>query len=226
MLSLVVSLALLGLAAVDPVGIAVMPLLLTQPNGIRRSTWFLLGSAVGITALGVVFAIGAGHVLLRITDDHPWLEPGVEILCGVLLAGFGLVLSRRGGEVEVSAGLRRRLDLPGATLFGFGAGLVVLQSLLDVVFIVAMVNIGAKSLPTPEVLLAVAVYALAALLVQIAIVVAYTTAGPQRRARVADGVTGWLDRNGARAAVVASLGVGALLVASGISALNGGPSLG
>ena len=29
-----------------------MPLLLTQPNGIRRSTWFLLGSVLGIITLG------------------------------------------------------------------------------------------------------------------------------------------------------------------------------
>ena len=54
MLSLLVSLGLLGLAAVDPVGIAVMPLLLTQTDGIRRGVWFLIGSAIGITALGVL----------------------------------------------------------------------------------------------------------------------------------------------------------------------------
>lgn len=221
-----VSLALLGLAAVDPVGIAVMPMLLTQRNGIRRSVWFLLGSALGITALGVLFAVGAGRVMLHVTDDYPWLEPSIEIVCGVLFAAFGLYVWRRGGDVEVSSGLRKRLDLPGGTLFGFGAALVVVQSLLDVVFIVAMVNIGAKNLPAFEVVIAVLVYAAAALLVQTAIVVAYALVAPQRRQRVADAVTGWLDRNGARTAVIAAIGVGALLVASGISALNGGPSLG
>ncbi len=226
MLSLVVSLALLGLAAVDPVGIAVMPMLLTQRNGIRRSMWFLLGSALGITALGVLFAVGAGRVMLHLTDDYPWLEPGIEIVCGVLFAAFGLYLWRRGGEVEVSGRLRRRLDLPGVTLFGFGAALVVVQSLLDVVFIVAMVNIGAKNLPAVEVVIAVLVYAVAALVLQIAVVAAYAMVAPERRQLLADSVTGWLDRNGARTAVIAAIGVGALLVASGISALNGGPSLG
>jgi hypothetical protein len=218
--------ALLGLAAVDPVGIAIMPLLLTQPHGLRRAVWFVLGSAVGIMTLGVLFAVGAGHVMLRLTDDFPWLEPGVEIACGVAFAAFGLYLWRRGGEVEVSAGLRRRLDLPGAALFGFGAALVVAQSLVDVVFIVAMVNIGAGSLPVAEVVIAVLVYTVAALALQIAIVVAYALAAPARRQKVADTVTGWLDRNGQRTAVIAAIGVGALLVASGISALNGGPSLG
>lgn len=220
------SLALLGLAAVDPVGIAVMPVLLTQRNGIRRSVWFLLGSALGITALGVVFAVGAGRVMLRLTDDYPWLEPGVEIVCGVLFAAFGMFLWKRGGDVEVSGSLRRRLNLPGGTLFGFGAGLVVVQSLLDVVFIVAMVNIGAKNLPDLEVVIAVLVYAVAALALQVAVVVAYAMVSIDRRQAVADAVTGWLDRNGARAAVIASIAVGALLVASGVSALNGGPSLG
>jgi hypothetical protein len=229
-LSLLVSLGLLGLAAVDPVGIAVMPLLLTQPDGIRRSVWFLIGSAMGITALGVLFAIGAGHVMLRVTKDFPWLEPAIEIACGVIFAGFGVYLwwQRRRGQQgpEVSDSLRRRLDLPLGSLFGFGVILVILQSLLDVVFIVAMVNVGAKNLPVFEVVVAVLVYAAAALGLQIAIVAAYVWAGPEKRTRVADTVTAWLDRYGQLAAIIAAIGVGAVLVASGVSALNGGPSLG
>ena len=230
MLSLLGSLGLLGLAAVDPVGIAVMPLLLTQTDGIRRSVWFLIGSALGITALGVVFAIGAGHVMLRVTKDYPWLEPAIEIVCGIALFGFGVYLwwQRRGGQQgpEVSQSMQRRLNLPIGSLFGFGVILVIVQSLLDVVFIVAMVNVGAKNLPVLEVLIAVLVYATAALAIQIAIVAAYTGAGPERRTRVTDTITAWLDRNGMLAATIAALGVGVLLVASGVSALNGGPSLG
>ena len=230
MLSLLGSLGLLGLAAVDPVGIAVMPLLLTQTDGIRRSVWFLIGSALGITALGVVFAIGAGHVMLRVTKDYPWLEPAIEIVCGIALFGFGVYLwwQRRGGQQgpEVSQSMQRRLNLPIGSLFGFGVILVIVQSLLDVVFIVAMVNVGAKNLPVLEVLIAVLVYATAALAIQIAIVAAYTGAGPERRTRITDTITAWLDRNGMLAATVAALGVGVLLVASGVSALNGGPSLG
>lgn len=225
-LSLVVSLAFLGFAAVDPVGIAVMPLLLTQPNGIRRSLWFLAGSALGIMALGITFAVGAGHVMLRVTTQYPWLEPGIEIACGVLFAGFGIYVWRSGEQVEVSGNLRRRLALPSGTLFGFGAILVLIQSLLDVVFIVAMVNIGAKNLPVIEIVFAVLVYAAAALAVQMAIVIAYGSVAPDRRSVLADAVTGWLDRYGRRLAIGASIGVGLVLVASGVSALAGGPSLG
>jgi hypothetical protein len=43
---------------------------------------------------------------------------------------------------------------------------------------------------------------------------------------VADAVTGWLDRHGTTTAIIAAIGVGAVLVASGVSDLNGGPSLG
>lgn len=226
MFSLLTSLAILGLAAVDPVGIAVMPLLLTQRGGIRRSIWFLIGSAVGITAVGVLFAVGAGHVMLRITTEYPWLEPSVEVVCGLLLAAFGVYLWRRGGAAEVSSGMNRRLQMPTGRLFGFGAALVIVQSLLDVVFIVAMVNIGARQLPVLLVVIAVLVYAAAALLIQIIIVAAYALAAPEARRRIADSVTGWLDRNGTRAAVIASLAVGLLLVASGLSDLSGGPHLG
>ena len=230
MLSLVASLGFLGLAAVDPVGIAVMPVLLTQRHGIRRSVWFLVGSVLGIMTLGLVFAVGAGRIMLRVTKDYPWLEPGIEIVAGVALAGFGVYLwwRRRHGAAgpEVSDGLRSRLDLGGGKLFGFGAGLVIVQSLLDVVFIVAMINVGASNLPIVEVMIAVFVYAMAALILQSAIVVAYASVGPDRRTSVTDSVSGWLDRNGTTAAIVAALVVGGVLVASGVSALNGGPSLG
>ena len=48
---------------------------------------------LGIITLGVVFAIGAGRIMLRLTTDYPWLEPGIEIVSGVYCSpGFGFYL--------------------------------------------------------------------------------------------------------------------------------------
>ena len=103
--------------------------------------------------------------------------------------------------------------------------LVVVQSLLDVVSIVAMINVGACNLPALEVLIAVG-YAAAALTFR-------SPSWPHMRwpvrsdgQSVADAVTGLVDRYGTTTAVIAAIGVGAVLVASGVSDLNGGPSLG
>ena len=63
--------------------------------------------------------IGAGRIMLRLTTDYPWLEPGIEIVSGVLFAGFGFYLwwRRRHGDAgpEVSDSLRRRLNLSGGS---------------------------------------------------------------------------------------------------------------
>ena len=204
-----------------------MPLLLTQPNGIRRSTWFLLGSVLGIITLGVVRdrrrphhaapddrlpVVGAGHRdRVRRVVRRVWLLP---------LVAPAARRCRTGGVRQSAAAAEPQRW----KLFGFGAGLVVVQSLLDVVFIVAMINVGARNLPALEVLIAVVVYGRGADL-QIAIVAAYAMAGPQRRTVVADAVTGWLDRHGTTTAVIAAIG-GRGSGSKRRERPNGGPSLG
>lgn len=230
MFSLLASLIVLGLAAIDPVGIAIMPVLLAQRDGLRRATVFLLGSALGLATLGFLFALGLGRYMLHIFRRYPWLEPAIEIGAGAVIAGFGLYVwqrSRSGGSAAtVSDSMRSRLEWGDGRLLGFGAALVVVQSMVDVVFIVAMVNIGVKVHEPLDVLLAVGVYTLAALAAQAVIVAAVALSGEQRRARMVAYLNDWLERFGVRVAMWASLAIGGLLIASGISDLAGGPSLG
>ena len=42
----------LGIAAFDPVGLAAMPILLSQPRGVTRSWVFVLGSMAALLGLG------------------------------------------------------------------------------------------------------------------------------------------------------------------------------
>jgi hypothetical protein len=82
-LGLLAEVAGLGLAAVDVVGIAFMPILLAQRDGLRRALVFLLGSFVALVAMGLVFTTGVGTVVADFNERYPWLEPGVEVF-GVL----------------------------------------------------------------------------------------------------------------------------------------------
>lgn len=209
----------LGLAAVDVVGIAFMPILLAQTNGVRRATVFLLGSFVALLTMGMVFTTGLGSVVVDIQHRYPWLVPGVEVFGGVVLLVLGVVMlvrARNGSSTHAPDNLVERLNLPEPLLFGFGAVLVAIQSVIDVVFVVAMVDVGARELPLYEVVANVLAYAVAALAIQVAVVVAYVVTPHERREHVMAAFSDWLARKGEFWAGLIALGLGiALLFLSG-----------
>jgi hypothetical protein len=216
-LSLFVEVAGLGLAAVDAIGIAFMPILLAQANGLRRSLVFLLGSFLALMTVGMLFTTGLGTQIADLNERHPWLEPGVQVLGGVFLVGAGIfmLVRSRNGASHAPDDLVEKLSLPLPLLFGFGVLLVTVQSLVDVVFAVAMVEIGAQGLSFFEDLLLVLTYTVCALLLQSAVVVGYLLVPQGRRIRVMAGFTEWLGRRGEFWAGIAGLGVGiALLIFS------------
>jgi hypothetical protein len=209
----------LGLAAVDVIGIAFMPILLAQADGLRRAATFLAGSFVALVLMGLLFTTGIGSVIADVNQNHPWLEPGIEVVGGVVILGVGLFMlwRTRSGEVaHAPDNLVEKLELPKPLLFAFGAVLVTVQSLVDVVFVVAMVDIGTRDLPFPEVLLLVLTYAVAALLIQVLVVVAYLVAPAHRRAVAMASFADWLGRRGEFWGGVVSvvLGVGLLVTST------------
>ena len=95
-LSLFAEVAGLGLAAVDAIGLAFMPILLAQSDGLRRALVFLLGSFLALMTVGMLFTTGLGSRIADLNERHPWLEPGVQVAGGVFLVG---------GQVDPSADL-------------------------------------------------------------------------------------------------------------------------
>jgi hypothetical protein len=214
-LSLVAEVAGLGLAAIDAIGIAFMPILLAQADGLRRALTFLLGSLVALLVMGMVFTTGVGSEIAELNERHPWLEPGVEVAGGAFLVAAGvfmLVRSRSGAE-HAPDDLVEKLTLPLPLLFGFGVILVTVQSLVDVVFAVAMVEIGARGLTPFEDLVLVLVYTNCALLLQSAVVLAYLLTPEQQRDRSMTAFTDWLKRRGEFWGGAASLALGTGLLA-------------
>jgi len=217
-LSLLAEVAGLGLAAIDAIGIAFMPILLAQANGLRRAMVFLSGSFVALMAVGLLFTTGFGSRIAEVNERHPWLEPGVQVAGGVFLFGAGifmLVRSRKGGS-HAPDDLIEKLSLPMPLLFGFGVVLVTVQSLVDVVFAVAMVDIGAQGLNFIQNYILVLTYTVCALLLQSAVVVGYLLVPQGRRVHVMAGFTDWLTNRGEFWAGLAGLVVGvALLIIAG-----------
>lgn len=217
---LYVSLALLGLAAVDVAGIAAMPLLLSQAKPYRRALLFLGGSFLSLVVMGLLFARGFGAAVLHFEEQRAWLVPTVEAAAGSVLLGIGLYLWRqlRHGQLkaEPSHAMLRRLQMGDGALFGFGAALVAVQSVVDVVFVVAMVHAGQLYLSNVALLAAVMDYALAALVLQLAVVVTYRLTPPARRAKSMQAVQRILTKYANQTLIAVSLALGVILLAGAV----------
>jgi hypothetical protein len=177
MIGLYISLALLGLSAIDPVGIGIMQVLLTQKKPYQRSFVFLLGSFVSLMILGILFARGLGKIVLNFEHNNHWFIPTVEVVAAILLLVVALVsyleLRKGNTKTEPSKRIKNWLKLNDWILFFAGAVLVAAQSVFDVVFVVAMIKSGQYGLSNIVLFGAIAVYAIAALIFQIAIVMIY-----------------------------------------------------
>lgn len=221
---LVIELATLGIAGFDPVGVAIMPLLLAQRDGVRRAWVFLAGSASALMVTGVLGAAGLGAPIVHLNRAHPWLEHAVELVAAAVLLPLGvalLVRARRGAPESsdrsmAPQAITDRLALPAGLLFVFGYLLVTVQSLADVAFLLAMADLGSQRLGVVAVVAAVAVYAVAALAVQIGVVVAYQCLSRERRVRFTAALNGFLVRHGDRLAGFLMVALGVALALMGL----------
>lgn len=209
MLSIYFSLAALGLAAIDPVGIAIMPILLGQKHPYRRALIFLSGSFVSLALMGWLFANGFGKTVLRFEQHNSWFVPSAELIAATVLLIIAVVayvqIKRHKASLEPSKRVQNWLVYGDAQLFLVGAGLVMVQSVLDIVFVVAMVKLGQSQLSELEVIAAVSVYAFTALALQLAVVAAFMVVPQQRKARLLEWVHRALAGYAEQAVIVVSL---------------------
>ena len=90
--------------------------------------------------------------------------------------------------------------------------LVTIQNALDAVFLVAMVETGQRLLDGPHTLLAVTIYTVAAVIVQVLIVLAYQLLPEAKRQANLDKFNGLLERRGEQLAGWLALALGTLLL--------------
>jgi hypothetical protein len=227
--SFILSLGLLGLLAVDPVGIAAMPVLLLQKQPFKRSLVFLLGSFVSLIVMGLAFVYGLGVAVLRFEAGLPWLVPVIEIAGSVVLFILAVIVAWRQHSgrnvVGVSKSILRWLQLKNWQVFTLGAVIVGLQSMIDVVFVVAMIHVEQLHPATGYILTAVTIYAVGALLIQAAIVMAYIWTPAGKRTVIIDATNRLLARYAGNAVIVLSVLLGAALLLNGWFALIGYPHI-
>jgi hypothetical protein len=216
MYGLYASLALLGLAAIDPIGIGIMPLLLVRQHPYKRVALFLGGSFCSLMIMGLVCAKGFGHIVLRFEHRETWFVPTVELIAALILLGIALLLyiQLKAGKlaVEPSGKTRRWLRLGGWRLFVAGGVLVVVQSLLDVVFVIAMIRVGQLQHSNLGLITAVATYTLTALVLQIAVVVTFIFTPPRHRTRMLENIHRLLVRYAYEAVIIVSIVLSAILL--------------
>jgi hypothetical protein len=221
MFGLLLALAVLGLVSIDPIGIAAMPVLLVQGRPFRRSATFLGGSFAALMVIGWLFARGLGAKVLQFEDSHSWLLPAVEIAAGLVLIGIAATLLWRAKtgqlSVEPSHRLTQRLEMGSWQLFGLGAVLVSIQSVADVVFMIAMIRVGQLNLSNFGLAAAVASYSLAALVLQLSVVAAYRLAPPKQRDRTLAKIHRLLALYANQALIFVSFLLGAGLLVAGLT---------
>lgn len=216
MISLFVSLALLGLSAIDPIGIGIMPILLAQKHPYRRVLIFLLGSFTALVTMGIAFARGLGQVALRFEQHNSWFVPTAELASGVLLLLICLFLYLRLKAGHATDGptakTQQWLKFGSVQLFTLGAVLVAVQSVIDLVFVIAMVRVGQYDLSLLAQFAAASTYAISALAIQIAIVIAFKLAPPKQKTNLLAKVHKLLTKYSNQAMIIISLALGIILI--------------
>ncbi|HEY5152987.1 MAG TPA: GAP family protein [Candidatus Saccharimonadales bacterium] len=220
MIGLLFSLAFLGLASIDALGIAAMPVLLTQHRPFARSFTFLGGSFAALMLVGLVLARGFGTIVLRFEADHSWLVPAAEIAAGLVLlvvaATLFWQLKTGRTSVEPSRSIVKRLQLGNIQLFILGGIIVTVQSIADVVFVIAMIRVGQLDLSAVGMVVAVTTYAVAALVLQLAVVAAYRLAPEKQRLKTLDKVHALLAAYSHQALICISSALGCALLIGGL----------
>jgi len=217
MFALFVSLALLGLSAIDPVGIALMPVLLMQKHPFKRSFIFLGGSFISLLVMGLLLAKVFGLAVLHFEKSHSWLLPSLETMAAIALLSIAGTLfwriKKKQLSVEPPTRILKRLQLGNRHLFIAGGLLVAVQSVLDVVFVIAMVRIGQLNLADVTLTAAVATYAVAALIFQLGVVLAYRLSPTEQRTATLDKVHNLIGSYADEALLAVSFILGCLLLA-------------
>lgn len=166
-------------------------------------------------AMGLLFAKGLGGTVLKFERGHAWFVPTIEIVAGVILLIIALAayVQLKAGKtsVEPSWRTRRWLQLGSWQLFLLGALLVAVQSIIDVVFVIAMVRVGQLQLSGLMLVVAIATYTLAALLLQIGVVGAFRFAPARQKAKVLDTVRALLVKYSNQALIIVSLALSLIL---------------
>ena len=216
MLALFVSMAFLGLMSIDPVGIASMPVLLLQKRPIARSLSFLGGSLASLFIMGILLAKLLGRSILSFEHKYAWLRRLIEVIAAIILFVIAGTLywqkNHKKSTFKLSGSMRQKLNLGLKHLFFIGALIVAAQSLLDVVFIIAMVRLGQIHMSFLKLVLIIGTYSLSALMIQLTIVVIFMLAPIKSKKMILELVNRLLNKYASWLLIAISIAIGVVLL--------------
>ena len=200
--------------AISPIPIIAAILMLLSKRAGSTSIGFALGWIVGIVIATVIFVL-LSNQLEKSTDSSAGVS-WIKIALGVLLLAFGVKQWRgRGGEHATPKWMQAIDDMTAAKGFGLGFALAAINPKNLMMCIAAGISIGAATLPTGQIVIAVAIFTVIAASTVCLPVIGYLIAADRLRTPLAE-LKVWLQDNNATVMSVLILVIGVVLIGKGI----------
>lgn len=212
------SLAILGLIAVDPIGIAVTLIILVQKKPIARSLSFIAGSFSILIILGYLISRYLGKYVYKVASNYHWIITLIELASGLILLLISLYLYIKSSKSNYkklyspSLKLINRLNLGYIHLFFIGVAVVSIQSLADVVFILAMTRLGSLKLSNINLSLGLLIYAISSLLIQCLIIFVFSITPSKNKKKVINKASVLLEKYTNKLIIMISFILGIILL--------------
>jgi hypothetical protein len=212
-------------AALNPTLLAATTLMLTLTKPKRLLSGYLVGAMLTSVACGVILVFTLNGSSTSSTAKHT-VDPILNVALGALILIVAFVVGTGRDTRRRARAARKRektKDKPpprwkrtlsqGSARDTFFVGLIL--SFPGASYIVGMDELSKRNLGTAETVLAVIGFNVVMLLLLELPLVGYAT-NPDGTAAAVAGFNGWLRRDGARAALIASVVIGILLIGRGI----------
>ncbi len=222
MSDLVITFVPLGLAAIAPVMIMAVVLMLSAKGGLTKSLAFILGRILCYIIWGMLFLALAGKLAGSESGGPSTASLAIKAVLGLLL----LVMAVRNflGEDDLDAPPRKwmtALDKAGAgALFGIGFLLSVIQIRFVLLMLAGAGSIADAQLPTGQIVVALLFLVFFMIWPQVLPIVLYIVMGDRAQAML-ESLNAWLARNQRMVNVMVLALFGIMLLAKSLPGLLG-----
>jgi Sap, sulfolipid-1-addressing protein len=214
-------LPLMVAVALSSVPILVVVTILLAPEAHRSALLFLIGWLVGMFAVTGLLALGVQAVPRAAAPRNQDTVGAIEIVLGLALMGYAVVLLLRGRRSPARTELPRPLRSVGAIKPVAALGLALLLNVRPKALLLATsagLILGTSRLTTSETVIALVVFvAVGGSTVSVPVVL--TLARPDRMRRPLQGTHAWLVRNSRTVTVLVLFVVGSFVLGQGMTLL-------
>jgi hypothetical protein len=207
--------------AISSVPITATLMILLSPDQRGSALPFLIGWVIGIAVVVVIFTVGAGAVPTK-SSDHPALVFGIaQIVIGVALEVFSLVLWRRAARTPAAQDLPRWLRAVARLHPWQAFGLAFIMNFRPKSLLLsaaAGLSVHAQPLTTSDIVIALSIY-VAISASTVAIPVIFTLVAPKKAEPRLIVVRDWITRNSRIVTILIMVMIGFVIIGNGLTRL-------